>query len=127
MSKYTAALIAAACLSACTDAGGGSKLPQSCEQVFRDYAALSEEAKGKLNPSKYFSGFGTDFGGHNDFNAMLEKAGGDVDAALATWRKRNDADYADTVNMQSKERAELMMESRAQTCGEWQAKLDGVK
>lgn len=106
---------------------GGSKLPQSCEKVFRDYAALSEEAKEKLNPSKYFSRFGTDFGGHNDFNAMLEKADGDVETALATWRKQNDADYADTVNIQSKERAELMMESRAQTCQEWQTQLNAVR
>ena len=29
--------------------------------------------------------------------------------------------------MESKERAELLMESRAQTCKEWQDKLDRVK
>ncbi|QMT41148.1 hypothetical protein [Neisseria shayeganii] len=103
-------------------------MPQSCEKVFRDYAALSEEAKGKLKPDKYTS-FGGDFNSLSSggFDAMLEKAGGDVDTALTTWRKRNDADYADTVNMQSKERAELKMEGRAQTCSEWQAKLDAVK
>ncbi|MDO4693008.1 MAG: hypothetical protein Q4A62_00045 [Eikenella sp.] len=58
---------------------------------------------------------------------MLRQADGNVDAALTTWRKQNDADDADAVNMRSKERVKLMMASRAQTCGEWQTRLDGIK
>ena len=127
MKKYLL-LLTVISLTAC-NGEADTKLPQSCEKVLRDYAALSDEAKAKLSHNRYGLGrFGGNFDGRTrGFDEMLEKSGGNVDASIEQWRKENDSYYASTTNSASKEEADLKMERRDQHCREWQSKLDAVK
>ena len=107
--KKTALILATLfSLSAC----GGGKLPSSCVDALKGFAALDDAQKEQLNAVTAMG-----------LNAVLSQSNGDVSKAIDAWKTVTEAKYEAISKHRGSKTADLFISQSEQQCEEWKQEI----
>ncbi|MFD1245751.1 hypothetical protein [Paralysiella testudinis] len=107
--KKTALILATLfSLTAC----GGGKLPSSCVDALKGFAALDDAQKKQLSMVTTMR-----------LKAVLRQGNGDVDKAIDVWKTTVEAQYEAVSKQKGSKTADLLISQSEQQCEEWKKEI----